>query len=468
MSERTLYGCWRSSASHRLQIGLRLKQLPFTYKPVSLDAGEQHSPWYRAINPHGEVPTLVVDGTAWTQSLAILESLDEQHPDQGIALLPRDADQRRQCRAIAEHINSSLQPLLLPARLRQPLLQAADSDVEPALRDAIAQGVQNHQRQALAHLNAWLSNVAGPFCLGTDPSLADVMVVAHLESAMRLGLDLNPLRRLSDLHSHCMGLEAFADAAPERLADAPGQPKAATGALPDAFQRRSQVLSHKEPAPALADYLGQTANAPIPGLDSVRQRTLTNFGVVASKMTALDGCLLLRWLCRSRRVQRVLEVGVFTGSSSLALLDGLDGQGELVAIDCDARFTAVAEEAWSSIGKRQQVTLIHGDGCEQMLRLQGEPRFDLIYIDADNNDYVRQLDLALTLLHRGGLIVFDNVLWRGQVVNPGHDTSAQSLDHLNRLLQSRRDLTSTVLSLSDGLALVEPASESPAGEPPRP
>ena len=64
--------------------------------------------------------------------------------------------------------------------------------------------------------------------------------------------------------------------------------------------------------------------------------------------------------------------------------------------------------------------------------------------------------------------MFDNVLWRGQVVNPGHDTSAQSLDQLNRLLQSRRDLTSTVLSLSDGLALVEPASESPAARSPRP
>ena len=163
MSERTLYGCWRSSASHRLQIGLRLKQLPFTYKPVSLEAGEQHGPWYRAINPHGEVPTLVVDGTAWTQSLAILESLDEQHPDQGIALLPRDADQRRQCRAIAEHINSSLQPLLLPARLRQPLLQAAESDVEPALRDAIAQGVHFLLKQQQED-GSWMQNaISGVF-----------------------------------------------------------------------------------------------------------------------------------------------------------------------------------------------------------------------------------------------------------------------------------------------------------------
>ncbi|EAU75215.1 glutathione S-transferase N-terminal domain-containing protein [Synechococcus sp. RS9916] len=223
MASLQLYGCWRSSASHRLQIGLRLKQLPFEYRPVSLDEKEQHCDWYRALNPRGEVPTLVVDGSPWVQTLAILETLDERFADQGVPLLPRDAEQRQLCRAVAEQVNSSLQPLLLPARLRQPILKAAAPDGAPALAKALQAGVRAHQADALNALNSWLDALPGPFCLGSEPTLADACVVAQLGAAMRLGLDLNPFQRLSELHTHCLGHEAFAASAPEQQPDAPSQ-----------------------------------------------------------------------------------------------------------------------------------------------------------------------------------------------------------------------------------------------------
>ena len=455
MASLQLYGCWRSSASHRLQIGLRLKQLPFSYHPVSLDQGEQHSDWYRALNPRAEVPTLLVDGDAWVQSLAILETLDETFGDQGQPLLPGNAKERRLCRAIAEQVNSSLQPLLLPARLRQPILKATATDAaRNTCNAAIQAGVRTHQLQALELLNAWLGSLPGPCCLGPEPSLADVVVVPQLEAAMRLGIDLNPYKRLSDLHTHCLGLEPFAAAAPEQQPDAPDQ---TTLGSPSP----SSLLAHKEPGPELAAYLSHTTNQPIPGLEHSREHTLQNFGVVASKMTSLGGCLLLRWLCRSRGVRRALEVGVFTGSSSMALLDGLGPEGHLVAIDREPRFTREAEAAWSSLGRRQQITLVHGDANEQMSALQIAAGFDLIHIVGDNGDYPQQLDLALPLLNPGGLIVFDNVLWRGRVVNPGSDPSARVLDQLNRELQNRSDLHCTVLNLGDGVALVEPVSNQP-------
>lgn len=459
MASLLLYGCWRSSASHRLQIGLRLKQLPFRYQPVNLDRREQHSRWYRDLNPRCELPTLVVDGEPWVQSLAILEALEESFPDSGLSLLPGDRRQRRLCRELAEQVNSSLQPLLLPARLRQPTLAAAVEQQAPAVQAALQKGVIACQIAALQALHDWLAPLPGPFCLGEQPTMADVLVVPHLEAAMRLGIDLNPYRRLSDLHSHCLRLEAFQAAAPERQCDAPGQATAPAAAEGVAMAtERQTLLAHKDPIPALAAYLSQTANIPIPGLESCRRRTLQAFPVVASKMTALDGCLLLRWLCHSRRVRRVLEVGVFTGSSSLALLDGLPAEGSLVALDVEPRFTALAEACWQEVGRRHQVQLLHGDARALMAELQ--PGFDLIYLDADNNHYSTYLELALPLLAPGGLLVFDNVLWRGRVVEPGRDPSALALDHFNRLVRQRPDLAVTVLSLSDGLALVEPVEQT--------
>jgi predicted O-methyltransferase YrrM len=175
------------------------------------------------------------------------------------------------------------------------------------------------------------------------------------------------------------------------------------------------------------------ANTPLPGLEDCRRQTLDHFGVVASKMTALDGCLLLRWLCQSRQPRRVLEIGVFTGSSSLAILDGLAAESELIAIDCEPRFTTLAEACWQRVGRRGQVHLQLGDA----------------------RAVLPHLELTLPLLSPGGLLVFDNVLWRGRVTQPADDDSAIALDQLNRRLQADPNLRSTVLSLSDGIALVE-------------
>ena len=444
-----LYGCWRSSASHRLQIGLRLKELPFLYRPVNLDAAEQHSAAYRAINPRGELPTLVVNGEPWYQSLSILEQIEADYPARGVRLLPTQRRARRQCRELSEVINSSLQPLLLPARLRRPILEAAPEAQRPSLEQALATGIHTHQSEALRHLEQWLAQGEGPFCLGEEPSLADVLVVPHLEALLRLGVDLNPCPRLRGVHQACLGLEAFASASPERLADAP----AASGSADPGLALRQRALAHKDPAPALFAYLSAVANPAIPGLASCRRQTLERFALVASKMTALEVCLLLRWLCRSRGVRRALEVGVFTGSSSLALLDGLPAAGRLVAIDRDAEAVALAEACWRQLGQRQRLEFELGDALELMSAL--EPGFDLIYIDAENREYGRYLELALPLLTEGGLLVFDNVLWRGRVCDPDGDANAEALDAFNRLLRERRDLHTTVLACGDGVALVE-------------
>ena len=221
MPSLKLYGCWRSSASQRLQIGLRLKALPFTYIPVSLDRGEQHSDWYRSLNPRAELPTLMVDGEPWVQTLAILEALEETFPEQGHSLLPTTHRERRICRAIAEQINSSLQPLLLPARLRKRIIEAGGQAAATPLEPVLQAGIRQHQFHALNDLNSWLASLPGPFCLGSKATVADVCVVPQLDAAIRLGLDLGPFERLVALHRHCLSLEPFAHASPDQQPDAP-------------------------------------------------------------------------------------------------------------------------------------------------------------------------------------------------------------------------------------------------------
>lgn len=435
----TLYGCWRSSCSHRLQIALRLKQLPFAYRPVSLDALEQREPWFLALNPLGQVPVLEVDGERWADSLVALETLEERFTGWGVPLLPAEATARLQVRRALSAIGSSLQPLLLPGQFRRHL----------ALDDATLNDLRRqHQTEALTVVQELIRSSAGSYGVGDQVSWADVALVAHLDGVARLGLDLERFALLRRLYNQCMELEAFDQANPSRMVDAPGHAPAPadTGAALNA------VVAYKEPAGALQDYLCRRANAPIPGHAMARQLTAEHCGATASKVSALEVCLLLRWLAASRGCRRALEIGVFSGSSSLALLDGLGPGGQLTAIDSDPSSTAIAQQCWHQLGYSERVQFLLGDALQLLPQL--EPGFELIYIDGANWEYSAYLELALPLLAPGGVLVFDNVLWRGQVCAPrDDDRSALALARFNAELQGRDDLISCILSLGDGIAL---------------
>lgn len=444
----TLYGYWRSSCSHRLQIALRLKQLPFRYQPVDLDRQQQREPWFLNLNPLGQVPVLQVDTEIWADSLVALETLEERFPTQGQRLLPTAPDARLKVRRVVNAIGTGLQPWLLPLQIRQCI----------DLNDEAIQALRlNHQGAALERLQQLISSSAGLFSVGDHVSMADVLLVAHLSGLQRLGLNLEPYPLLRQIYSRCLRLPAFGDAEPRHQHD--GVVAADTERAPQAdlpVAALNQILHYKEPDGALRAYLSSTANPPIPGLELVRQQTVAAFGEVASKVSALEVCLLLRWLAASRRCRRVLEIGVFTGSSSLALLDGMGPAGTLSAIDIDPTTTAVAQQAWQQLGLLDRVDFRLGDALQLLPAL--EPGFDLIYVDGANWEYEAYLDKALPLLAPGGLLVFDNVLWRGLVIDPDPaDASAAGLARFNALLRRRHDLQSCVLHMGDGLALVSPA-----------
>jgi maleylpyruvate isomerase len=207
-----LHGYFRSSASYRVRIALNLKGLSAEHLTHHLRRGEQRDPGYLAINPQGLVPTLQDDrGAILTQSLAIIEWLDETHPEP--PLLPKDPLRRAQVRAFAQAIacdTHPLQNLKVLTRLRELGLP----------EEQVAGWAAWANREGLSACETLIAGEAGPFCFGAAPSIADLCLVPQLANARRFGVDLAAFPRLLRAEAAAKNLKAFADAAPERQPDA--------------------------------------------------------------------------------------------------------------------------------------------------------------------------------------------------------------------------------------------------------
>ena len=207
-----LHGYFRSSAAYRVRIALNLKGLQPAHLPHHLRRGEQCAPAYLAINPQGLVPTLEDDaGTVLTQSLAIIEWLDEVHPSP--PLLPKDPLRRAKARAFALAIACDVHPvqnLKVLARLRQ--LGVAEEQV--------AEWAAWANREGLAACETLIAHEPGPFCFGDKPTIADLCLVPQLANARRFGVDVSAYPRLLKAEAAAKEMKAFADAAPDKQSDA--------------------------------------------------------------------------------------------------------------------------------------------------------------------------------------------------------------------------------------------------------
>jgi maleylpyruvate isomerase len=201
-----IYDYPRSSAAYRVRIALALKGLTAESAQVHLlkDGGEQHMPAYRAINPQGLVPAIDLDGTVLTQSLAIIEYLDEIHPIP--PLLPLDPLERAQVRALALTIAADIHPLQnlrVGIALRKDF-GAGDEQVVAWNRHWIEAGLKAFQAMTRA----------GPYCWGPTVTLADIILAPQMVNARRFGVDLTALTRLVDIDAALRELPAFARTAP--------------------------------------------------------------------------------------------------------------------------------------------------------------------------------------------------------------------------------------------------------------
>jgi maleylpyruvate isomerase len=207
-----LHGYFRSSASYRVRIALNLKGLSTEHLPHHLRKGEQCAPAYLAINPQGLVPTLEDDtGTVLTQSLAIIEWLDEAYP--APPLLPKDPLRRAKVRAFAMALACDVHPvqnLKVLARLRQLGLP----------EEKVTEWAAWANREGLAACETLIAGESGPFCFGAAPTIADLCLVPQLANARRFGVDVSVYPRLLKAEAVARGNKAFADAAPDKQVDA--------------------------------------------------------------------------------------------------------------------------------------------------------------------------------------------------------------------------------------------------------
>jgi maleylpyruvate isomerase len=210
-----LHSYWRSSASYRARIGLGLKNLTWEYAAVNIIAGdgEQKAPAYRAKNPMAQVPTLEIiedDGRRILipQSLPILEYLDERWPDP--AILPGDPYLRARARALAEIVNSGIQPLQNHSVTQK--VKAMGGDDKIWVQDFIVSG--------LTAFEVAVAATAGHFCVGDHPTIADCCLIPQIYSARRFGVDPARWKLLARIEAACNELGAFAAAHPDRQPDA--------------------------------------------------------------------------------------------------------------------------------------------------------------------------------------------------------------------------------------------------------
>ena len=207
-----LHNYFRSSASFRVRIALSLKGLDYDYLPVHLPAGEQKLASFAALSPDALVPVLEIDGEQLTQSMAIIEYLDETHPEP--PLLPRDALGRAQVRALAQSIACEIHPL---NNLRVLKYLLRDLKVDDAAKNAwyrhwCRSGLQAFERQLARR-------AASSYCYGETPTLADCCLVPQIFNAQRMDVPLDNLPRTMAAFEACMALPAFQSAQPSVCPD---------------------------------------------------------------------------------------------------------------------------------------------------------------------------------------------------------------------------------------------------------
>lgn len=210
-----IYGYFRSSSAYRLRIALNLKGVTPEFIPVHLnrDGGEQKKPAYRAVNPQGLVPALEDGDFVLTQSLAMIEWLDETQPEP--RLIPQDVNQRAKVRAFSQVIACDIHPLQ-NLRVLNYLRTEYDQDQE-----GVERWCQRWISDGLAACEQLLERDqgAGPFCFGETPTLADICLIPQVFSAQRFKANIRDLPRVRAVFDACQELPAFADAHPSKQPD---------------------------------------------------------------------------------------------------------------------------------------------------------------------------------------------------------------------------------------------------------
>ncbi|KAM9293850.1 maleylacetoacetate isomerase [Gastrophryne carolinensis] len=205
-----LFGYFRSSCTWRVRIALALKGIEYDLHAINLiqDGGQQKTDEYKRVNPMQQVPALRIDGVNLSQSLAIIEYLEETRPNP--PLLPRDPIKRAQCRMISDLIASGIQPMQ-----NLPVLQRAG--------DGKAEWAQHFIHVGFQALELMLQGTAGRYCVGDEVTMADLCLVPQVANADRFKVDMAPFPIIARINQSLLQLEAFQVSHPSRQPDTPAE-----------------------------------------------------------------------------------------------------------------------------------------------------------------------------------------------------------------------------------------------------
>ena len=205
----------------------------------------------------------------------------------------------------------------------------------------------------------------------------------------------------------------------------------------------------------LVNYLQSVGYRQDPIIDTLIKETKA-LGEVAIMQIAPEQGQLLEIIVKISKAKRCLEIGRFTGLSTLCMAKGLPEDGKIIAVDNSDEFLSLANKFWEQANVLDKIESVIGQGVEVMQSyIDRQFSFDLIFIDADKNNYPHYYELSLELLPSNGIIIIDNMLWGGDVVDLSiKDTQTVTIRSLNAKIQKDERVHFSLLPISDGLSFI--------------
>jgi caffeoyl-CoA O-methyltransferase len=205
--------------------------------------------------------------------------------------------------------------------------------------------------------------------------------------------------------------------------------------------------------PEIYDYVVAHRSERDPVLAELAEETAKLGGLSLMQIAAEQGALMAL-LVRATGARSALEIGTFTGYSALCVARGLPADGRLLCCDVNEEWTSIGRRYWAKAGVDQKIELRLGPALDTLRALPPSAEFDFVFIDADKENYVNYYEAILPRLRPNGLILFDNVLWMGQVVSGSDDdANTRALRALNERVLADRRVESVMLPIADGLTI---------------
>ena len=187
------------------------------------------------------------------------------------------------------------------------------------------------------------------------------------------------------------------------------------------------------------------------------QKEIINYnlklGDVKRMQISISQCQFLHLIIKVSKIKKVLEIGTFTGLSTLSMALALPDDGEIIALDKDKKTNKIAVDFFKKSNQDHKIKTIIKPALETLIKIRNE-RFDLIFIDADKMNYKKYYQISLELLNIGGLIIIDNVLWHGEVVDKNiNDKYTKNIRELNDFISKDKRVEKVIVPFGDGMTV---------------